>query len=65
MTQELIRVVDELVVARNARIRAEEHLRRLMLLETQVAKKVERQREKMTLAGRSPVGDATMAACRV
>lgn len=55
----LIRLVDELVVARNTRIRAEAHLATCLLRETQAAKKVERQREKMT------VGDATMPACRV
>ena len=58
-TEALIRMVDELVVARNARIRAEGHLATLLLRETQAARKVERQREKMT------VPNATMSECRV
>jgi ABC-type molybdate transport system ATPase subunit len=58
-TDQLIRLVDELVVARNARIRAEDHLTVLRARETAAAKKVERQREKMT------VPDATMPECRV
>ena len=62
MTEEtdlLIRLVDELVVARNARIRAEDHLTVLRARETAAAKKVERQREKMSVPG------ATMPACQV
>ena len=58
-TDMLIRLVDELVVARNARIRAEDHLTALRARETQAAKKVERQREKMM------VPNATMPECRV
>jgi hypothetical protein len=58
-TDRLIRLVDELVVARNQRIRAEHHVTVLRELENQAAEKVEHQREKMAL------GDATMAACRV
>ena len=58
-TDVLIRLVDELVVARNARIRAEDHLTVLRARETSAAKKVERQREKMT------VPDATIPGCRV
>jgi hypothetical protein len=55
----LIRLVDELVVARNVRIRAEHHVLVLRELENQAAEKVERQREKMC------VPDARMAECRV
>jgi hypothetical protein len=51
-TDVLIRLVDELVVARNARIRAEEQ-------EAQAARKIELHREKMTMP------DATIPGCRV
>jgi hypothetical protein len=58
-TDTLIRLVDDLLVARYARIRAEAHVVVLRELESQAAEKVERHREKMAAT------DATMPECRV
>jgi hypothetical protein len=58
-TDALIHLVDELLVARHARMCAEHHVTVLRELESQAAEKLQRHREKMS------VRDATMPECRV
>ena len=62
-TDTLILLVDDLLVARHARMCAEHHVTVLRELESQAAEKLQRQREKMTTA--VPTAGATMPACRV
>ena len=62
-TAVLIRLVDDLLMARHARMCAEHHVTVLRELESQAAEKVQRQREKMTAA--VPAPGATMPECRV
>jgi hypothetical protein len=62
-TDVLIQLVDELLMARHARLYAEHQVTVLRELEAQAAEKLQRQREKMTAA--VPAAGATMPECRV
>jgi hypothetical protein len=64
-TDALIHLVDDLLVARIARVRAEHHVTVLRELESQAAEKLQRQREKMTVVPTAGAHDATMPKCRV